>query len=107
MRRTGSGSFGIDRAATAGDVRKFVEGGGDGFFIIKPEDALPSMGRVVINGTGAARVAHGAFFDRESVLELEKKDENVFIVQDESKNLIAIAEIDIEIWQIKYHSVFI
>ena len=61
---------------------------------------------MIVNDKARARVLNGADFDKNDVLEYTKKSENFFIIADNLKNLIAIADIDIENWHLKYFNVF-
>jgi len=106
LRRLRSGSFSIERAADMESVRKFLEGAGDGSFILEPAEALKDFGTMIVNETAAAKVMNGALFSRLDVISQENRGLKPYMIEDEEKNLIAIAEIDIENWQISYHSVF-
>jgi len=106
LRRVKSGQFSLDRAADIETVKRFVDGEGDGSFIIEPVEALNGFGALTVNETAAAKVMNGALFSRFDVIMLESRGSKPFVILDEEKNLIAIAEIDIDKWQINYHSVF-
>lgn len=106
LRRIQSGSFSIDRAADLDSVKRFVDGGGDSSFIVEPAQALTGFGIMTVNATAAAKIMNGALFSRFDVVYCENQGLKPFMIEDEDKNLIAIAEIDIDKWQICYHSVF-
>ena len=61
---------------------------------------------MTVNEAAAAKIMNGALFSRFDVISHESRGTSPFMIEDEEKNLIAIAEIDIENWQISYHSVF-
>ncbi|HRX47770.1 MAG TPA: tRNA pseudouridine(55) synthase TruB, partial [Spirochaetota bacterium] len=106
LRRVQSGPFSIDRAADMDAVKKFVDGTGDGSFILEPAEALEGFGTMTVNEKAAAKIMNGALFSRLDVVLHENRGLKPYMIEDEEKNLIAIAEIDIENWQITYHSVF-
>lgn len=106
LRRIESGLFSIERAADIETVRRYVNGEGEGFFIMEPAEALKGFGTMTVNETAAAKVKNGALFSRFDVISHENSGIKPCMIEDEEKNLIAIAEIDIDKWQIIYHSVF-
>ncbi len=106
LRRTESGIFSIERAADIEMVRRYVNGEGDGSFIMEPAEALKGFGTMTVNETAAAKIKNGALFSRFDVIKHENRGLKPYIIEDEDKNLIAIAEIDMDNWQISYHSVF-
>jgi len=106
LRRIQSGLFCIERAADLDSVKSFIEEGGSSSFIIEPVEALKGFGTMTVNETAAAKIMNGALFSRSDVIFHENRDSKPYTIEDEEKNLIAIAEIDIENWQIIYHSVF-
>jgi len=106
LRRIQSGSFSIERAADMDAVRRFVDGAGDGLFILEPSEALKGFGTMIVNETAVAKVMNGALFSRFDVVCFENRGLKPFLIEDVDKNLIAIAEIDIDKWLISYHSVF-
>ena len=87
-------------------VKRFADEGGDGSFIIEPAEALQGFGIMIVNEKAAAKVMNGALFSSFDVISHENRGSKPYMIEDEEKNLIAIAEIDIEEWQITYHSVF-
>jgi hypothetical protein len=64
------------------------------------------MPRIVLDSSGAEKVRHGAPFKRESMLLRDQNSTLRYAVEDEVKNLIAIADIDIDNWSINYLNVF-
>lgn len=106
LRRVESGIFSIERAADIERVRRFVNGEGNGSFIMEPAEALKGFGTMTVNETAAAKIKNGALFSRFDVISHENRGLKPYIIEDEDKNLIAIAEIDMDNWQISYHSVF-
>lgn len=108
LRRTGSGFFDVSQAVRVDTLRDYAKAPDyeDGRFILDPRDALSGFGEMVLDNHGRSRVMNGAMFTRENVILMEKGEKNFFLLADELKNLIAIAEIDIDKWLIKYNSVF-
>jgi len=106
LRRVESGRFSIDHAARPDDVAEFAAGNLEAFFAIDPASALADFGRVVLNESGASRAFNGAFFHREEVLTMDNRDKYPYVIFDSHDEIIAIAEIETETWQINYHSVF-
>ncbi len=108
LRRTGSGQFDLSRAATVEQLRACA---GKPYqehkpFIFDPAEVLGNFSRMVVDASGVSKVLNGALFTRENVINMEKGKNDCFLLTDEWKNLIAIAEIDIDKWLIKYNSVF-
>ena len=62
--------------------------------------------RLVLDDAGSKRVRHGAFFLRENIVEGSVDSPGVYAIADPSKNIIAIAEIEIDDWLVKYRNVF-
>ncbi len=106
LRRTRSGMFSVSDAASREDVEAYASGNGKAFFAVDPAEALKDFGRIVLNGSGAAKVFNGAFFTREEVLEIGKGVRDVYVIFDSGIEMIAIAGIDSESWHIDYHAVF-
>jgi tRNA pseudouridine55 synthase len=107
LRRTRSGIFSIDRAATMPALDRYLGGApADKGFIIGPIDALSNYGMVVVSNSCRNRVLNGAVFEMDGAVKIIDKGEKLFIIADEDQNLIAIADVNIEKWQIKYLNVF-
>ena len=109
LRRTGAGRFSIEDAVTLEELGEFVRDGGeagDRGFIIQPVDALRDYGRIIVNGDARKRILHGTDFTREGAVKIVDKKGKIFIIMDETENLIAIADVDIQKWLIKYLNVF-
>ncbi len=106
LRRTESGQFSIKDAADLDTVCRFINGDGEGSFILDPSVALKNFGHMIVNETAASKIKNGAFFSNADVCSYNNPEGFPFIIEDEDKNLIAIAEIDIDKWEIIYHSVF-
>jgi tRNA pseudouridine55 synthase len=108
--RRSCGSFSLDEAMTPDELAACLNGEPTAkAFRLKALDALSEMGHIVVNDEGAAKIWNGAQFSRESVLSLDAGPDAVYAVYavaDSDKNLIAIAEVDIDNWQIKYRNVF-
>jgi len=107
LRRTESGRFRVDDAVTFPELESCIENGWtDKKFLLSPAEALDDYESITVNEKAKARVLNGALFDRGDIVECKKSGKNFHIILDEEKNLIAIADVDIEKWQIKYLNVF-
>lgn len=106
LRRIESGDFNVTDALPPEKLSEYISGEVEPFFVIEPEEALKKFGRIILDRDGSSRVKNGAFFMRESVKEMKIRDSGKTLVLDEDKNLIAIADMDIEKWIIRYDSVF-
>jgi tRNA pseudouridine55 synthase len=107
LRRTGAGLFSIDDAATMEELETYVHGGRvEKRFIMQPVDALRNYGMIAVNNNAREKVLHGACFTAGDALKIDDKGGKIFIILDESENLIAIADVDIQKWHIKYLNVF-
>jgi len=106
LRRLESGVFNIDNAVPPEEIAEYMKGESTSSFVIDPVYALKDFGRLVLDSAGSARVANGAFFSRENVLEMHIEEGNKTLILDEDENLIAIADIDVADWFISYDSVF-
>lgn len=106
LRRLESGDFNVANALSPDLIAEYMKGAIEPFFIIEPQVALKSFGRLLLDSNGAERVSNGAFFTRESVKKMEIDHCSKVLILDEKENLIAIAEIDVDKWLISYDSVF-
>jgi tRNA pseudouridine55 synthase len=107
LRRTAAGIFSIDEAVTLPQLDEYVKGAPiDPQFIVTPVQALRNYGMMVVNGGARERILNGANFDVDSAIDIVDKGGKVFIIADEEGNLIAIADMDLNKWQIKYLNVF-
>ncbi len=106
LRRTASGHFSVDDAATIGEMREYLSGRRPGKrFLLTPEEALKDFGRIVVGEAALKRVINGAFFDRGDMVSMEGA--SPFIILDGHKNCIAIANVDTDNWSVSYRNVFI
>lgn len=107
LRRTGSGIFSVDDAITLSKLNEYANGiPADKHFILQPVQALRNYGMIVVRESARKLILHGANFDVDSAINIVDKGGKVFIIVDEEGNLIAIADMDIKKWQIKYLNVF-
>ena len=107
LTRLRSGNFRLENAVTVDELREILSGNETSKnFRLSPVSALADFNRVTVEEDVARRVLNGAPFRREDVVGLMKKSEKEFIILDEKENLIAIADIDVDKWQIKYLNVF-
>lgn len=106
LRRLESGDFNVSNAISPDLIIEYMKGEMEPFFVVEPQVALKSFGRLLLDSNGAERVKNGAFFTRESVKKMEIDHCSKVLILDEKENLIAIAEIDADKWLISYDSVF-
>lgn len=108
LRRISSGSFDISRAGTIEELHETALKGNfeNKPFLLDPAEVLNGFSKIVLNDNGASRVVNGAFFSRDDVIMLEKREGVFFTITDNQENLIAIAEIDTDKWLIDYKCVF-
>jgi hypothetical protein len=74
--------------------------------MLTPVEALEEHGKIIVRDAARKRILNGAPFPAEEALEIRDRDGKLFIILDESENLIAIADVDIQKWHIKYLNVF-
>ena len=107
LRRIASGPFRVEDAATLELLRGRAEGHpGDTRFIVPPAEALGECGRITVDGASRGLVLNGSAFPPGGALRVEDRGGKRFIILDESENLIAIADMDIRKWQLRYINVF-
>jgi len=107
LRRTKCGEHSIDSALSLDALKEVLAGAECGKkFLLSGSDAIQGMPRIVLDSSGAEKVRHGAPFKRESMLLRDQNSTLRYAVEDEVKNLIAIADIDIDNWSINYLNVF-
>jgi tRNA pseudouridine55 synthase len=107
LRRTESGRFSLESAVTIEEIESFSKGGIiDKEFIIRPPDALADFSRIIVNENGRRRAINGANFDYSDVIDMNENDNSLYIIEDDKRNLIGIAEINTEKWNIKYLNIF-
>lgn len=107
LRRVASGRFTVEQAVTPGDLRDYIEGKGiPGPFCLSPAKALADFGLIRIREEALGKVQNGAGFGREDILELEQKEGTPFRILDGEENLVAIADVDMKDWTVRYRNVF-
>jgi tRNA pseudouridine55 synthase len=107
LRRTESGRFNLESAATIEEIESFSKGGNvNKEFIVRPSDALSDFSRMVVNENGRRRAVNGAHFDYSDVIDTDQKENSLYIIEDKKSNLIGIAEINVDKWNIKYLNIF-
>ncbi|MDY6933591.1 MAG: tRNA pseudouridine(55) synthase TruB [Spirochaetota bacterium] len=107
LRRVASGSFSVENAVTLSQLTEHVEGNIiDKTFHYNPVEALSGLSSIIVKDSIRHRIINGAYFRRGDVIEINNREDNPFMILDENKNLIAIADIDISNWKIEYKSVF-
>ena len=106
LRRVSSGRFQVNEAVTVNELSDIINGGSTAKkFCLRALEALSDFGRVVLKSTAVKKAQNGAWFAENEVKSLEDAG-NEFIILSEDEKLIAIANIDIDKWQIKYQNVF-
>ncbi len=106
LRRTVSGGFLVSEAVSPGELVQFREGRNPGKkFLLRPEEALEDMGKVFIGDDAVKRVLNGVSLKREDVKDIQFVEGKPYLVMDSRRNLLAIAEIDMEPWRVKYLNV--
>ncbi|HEY1405014.1 MAG TPA: tRNA pseudouridine(55) synthase TruB [Spirochaetota bacterium] len=107
LRRTRCGELSVDSALTLDDLRTVLESGEtDRKFCVSGGEALSQMTRIVLDRTGIEKVKNGARFAPENIIFRGQNDTLRYAIDDEDKNLIAIADVDIDNWSINYLNVF-
>ncbi|MBN2041711.1 MAG: tRNA pseudouridine(55) synthase TruB [Spirochaetes bacterium] len=107
LRRISSGNLSIENAATIDEIQKFISGRQiDKNFLLTPRDALSFLSLIKVKKSAVKNILNGAFFRRDDIISLENNADKHFLIVDEEENLIAIADINIDNWFIKYLNVF-
>ena len=107
LRRTSSGKFNVDDAVTIEEFREHQTGKKiEKIFYYSPVDAISSFGTIIVKDNSIIRVLNGAPLRRNDIIEVKQSGDNPFRIMDEGKNLIAIADMDINNWTIDYLNVF-
>ncbi len=107
LRRTVSGRFSLESAASLDEIECYLQGEDmDKKFIVKPSDALSDFSRIIVNENGRRRVVNGAFFDYSDVIKDEYRDNSLSVIEDEKRNLLGIAKIRRDTWNINYLNIF-
>jgi len=107
LRRTAAGHFQIGDAVTLEELEASMAGCPSAKrFLLKPVEALAGRGMVIVREAARKRILNGAPFPAEEAVEIRDNGGKLFIILDESENLIAIADMDIHKWPIKYLNVF-
>ncbi|HPN14368.1 MAG TPA: hypothetical protein PLA65_20080, partial [Spirochaetota bacterium] len=107
LRRTAAGHFQIGDAVTLEELEASMAGCPSAKrFLLKPVEALAGRGMVIVREAARKRILNGAPFPAEEAVEIRDNGGKLFIILDESENLIAIADMDIHKWHIKYLNVF-
>lgn len=107
LRRTRSGHFKVNDAVTIDELDDFLKGGTVlKRFLYSPLEALSNFGKIVINGNSLSKIFNGAIFQRSDTISMENTGDGTYLITDEKKNLIAIADIEVDNWSIRYLNVF-
>lgn len=107
LRRLASGAFSVDNAVTLDELEVLASGGVcDKNFYLTPLEALSGFSRVILKTDALKKALNGAAFREDEVKSIEHGSGDEFIILSEDENLIAIANIEIDKWQIKYLNVF-
>lgn len=107
LRRISSGNLTIENAATTNEIQKFISSRQiNKNFLLTPREALSFLSLIIVKKNVIKNILNGAFFRKDDIISLENKQNKHFLILDEEENLIAIADIDIDNWHIKYLNVF-
>ncbi len=107
LRRTRSGLFSVEDAVDIKGLGEYISGSrGNTGFLVKPLEALDHFGSITVRDEAVPRIMDGAFFSREDVIEVSGTESKLSTVIDKGKNLIAIAEVDFDNWNVRYTNVF-
>lgn len=107
LRRTESGRFRVEDAASIEDLQEIVGSGTEAPACrIGPFDALESFGFIAVSADARRKVLNGAAFDRSEAVEIRGGAGTIYCIGDDGKNLFAIADMDIDNWTIRYLNVF-
>ncbi|MFH0975337.1 MAG: tRNA pseudouridine(55) synthase TruB [Spirochaetota bacterium] len=113
LRRIASGNFSIENAATINELKESADDNkiisnlnAEKKYLYKPEEALTNFSYLKVKNAIVKNILNGAFFLRNDIINIYNNGKNPFIILDEEENLIAIADIDIDNWSIKYLNVF-
>jgi tRNA pseudouridine55 synthase len=106
LRRISSGNFTIENAATLEEINETDNVVNSKDFLLKPEQALKDFSFIIINNNIRKSILNGGLFQRDDIIHINDKGRNPFNILDEEENLIAIANVDIDNWSIKYLNVF-
>jgi len=107
--RTQSGIFPLEQAVTLEELEQYLTGMEiEKNFILEPAEALRDFNRITVGSEVVPRIFNGAWFQIEETTDIEYRDEEKkrFLILDMEKNLIAIADVDIDKWHITYLNVF-
>jgi len=106
LRRVSSGRFLVSDAVTIDELSDIINGKtSEKRFCLRALEALSDFGKIILKSTAVKKAQNGAWFSEDEVKNLEDTG-NEFIILSEDEKLIAIANIDIDKWQIKYQNVF-
>jgi tRNA pseudouridine55 synthase len=107
LQRVASGIFNLENAATIDELKKYACGSViNKKFLLKPTEALKDFSSLKVKDNIRTRILNGAFFAREDIISIDNSGKTPFIILDEEENLIAIADVDITNWLVKYLNVF-
>ncbi len=107
LRRTRSGRFSVNDAVDIRGLQGYLQGAGENTgFCLTPLEALEHFNSVTVGDDTASRVKDGAFFSMDEVISMNRSGDEFCTVIDEKKNLIAIARIDFDNWNVRYCNVF-
>lgn len=101
------GNFNLENAVTLEELESIISGEQtDKKFCYSPTETLSFLNKITLTGEGVARAKNGQFFTESQIVKRELEKDVPYIVVDEEENLVAIADIDIDNWYVKYLNVF-
>jgi tRNA pseudouridine55 synthase len=114
LRRIKCGSFNIEDSVNADNLAQVSKDElaklNKTNFLIEHIDSLNNLGSITIKDEAIKGILNGAYFNREDVVNIDlkdqKKDQKTVKIVSNDKKLIAIVDIEIDKWCIKYYNVF-
>ena len=107
LRRIKSGNFDIRYAMSIEEIESYLKGNSvKKIFFLSPDEALVDYSRITVKNDARKKILNGIHFKREDILNIEHLKVDTFCIKDEDKNLLALADVELETWNVKYLNVF-
>ncbi len=103
LRRTASGPFRIEDAASPDET---VLGPPSKRGCLRMEDSVPFMNRIILASGAETKVLHGMRFGQNEVDSFESQDSEFTAVFSMKNDLVAVARINYDEWNVRYLNVF-
>ena len=108
LKRLSSGEFNLADAISIDELESYSSGNNLQKEIkIDPICGFSDYSIVIVNNFAIEKIKHGSQFSMKDVIKIEQNAKKLFTIQNEKKNLIAIADIDTENWHIVYKNVLL